>query len=311
MAAKSLKSCPSCGHMYEVPAGAGHPPCPKCRRPNVPRESQTEPPQVYPGGAAAVPRPAPTPVAGTPRPAAPARPAVSQRPVSTPRKSHLVRNIFAVLIGLAFAAVGLHYAGLLNLPKEVQEPLENLKRKVETAVKQPPPEEKKAPEKPPEEKKTEKPPDPKPPEPKGPPAEPSPDFSKEKAFEVIKVEDGGTIVVKGDTKNITVRLLGVGIAKPGDPPMHGMRDGTETRDWVKEQLPKGTKIYLYYGLLDSPKWRAERDAFGSDRAWVFREKDGMFLNLELVKQGYGKAETRDAKEFEELLLYWADKAQGK
>ncbi|MCC6738903.1 MAG: hypothetical protein IT452_07635 [Planctomycetia bacterium] len=309
MAAKSLRTCPACGHMYEVPAGAGHPPCPKCRRANAPREQQTEPPQVYPGAA---PRPAPTPVAGTPRPAAPAKPAVSQRPISTPKKSHFVRNVFGVLIGLVVAAVGLHFAGLLNLPKEVQEPIDNLKRKVETAVRQPKSDAPKEPDKqpePPQEKP--KPPDTQPPPPKPAPPDPMPDLSKDAPFEVVKVEDGATIIVKGETKNITVHFLGVGVAKPGDPPVHGLREGTETREWLKSQLPKGTRVHLYYGILDSPKWRAERDAFGSDRAWVFREKDGLFLNLELVKQGYAKAETRDAKEFEEVLQYWHEKARGR
>ncbi len=262
------------------------------------------PPAAVPG----TPKAPPTPAAGTPRAAAPARPAVSQRPISTPRKSHFIRNVIGVLAGLVLAGVGLHFAGLLNLPKEVQEPLENLKRKVETAVNKPKEEDKKPVEKPPEERPR-KPPDEKPPEPKAPPTEPFPDFSKEKPYEVLKVEDGATIVVKGETKNITVRLLGVIVAKPGDPPVHGTRDGSETRDYVKGLLPKGSKIHLFYGMLDSPKWRAERDAYGSDRAWVFLEKDGMFLNLDLVKGGYARVDVRDAREYADLLQYWAEKAK--
>jgi hypothetical protein len=293
--------------MYEVPVGAGHPPCPKCRRENRPQESKTEAPTAarYAPPVPGTPKAPPTPAAGTPKPAAPVRPAVSQRPISTPPKSHFVRNVFGVLVGLAVAGVGLHYAGLLNLPKQVQEPLESLKRKVETAVEKVKEPEKPR-EKPPEETNRPKPPEPKPPEPKVAPNEPVPDFTNEKPFEVLKVEDGATIVVKGETKNITVRLLGVIVAKPGDPPVHGLRDGNETRDYVKGLLPKGTKIFLWYGQLDSPKWRAERDAFGSDRAWVYREKDGFFLNLDLIKGGYGRVDKRDARELADLLLYWEE-----
>ena len=296
--------------MYEVLVGAGHPPCPKCRRENKPQESKTEAPSVGRPPVPGIPKGPPVPAAVIPRAAAPARPAVSQRSISTPPKSHFFRNLVGVIFGLVLAGVGLHYAGLLNLPKQVQEPLENLKRKVETAVNKPKEEVKKPVEKPPEEPPR-KPPDEKPPEPKAPPTEPVPDFSKEKPFEVLKVEDGTTIVVKGETKNITVRLLGVVVAKPGDPPIHGMRDGSETRDYVKGLLPKGTKIFLYYGMLDSAKWRAERDSFGSDRAWVFVEKDGTFLNLELVKGGFARVDARDAREYAELLQYWEAKAKGK
>ncbi|KAF0242428.1 MAG: hypothetical protein FD180_3926 [Planctomycetota bacterium] len=310
MAAKSLRTCPWCGHMYEVPIGAGHPPCPKCRRENNPQEAKTEAPSVGrpPAAVPGTPKAPPTPAAGSARAAAPARPAVSQRPVSTPPTSHFFRNLVGVIVGLVLAGVGLHYAGLLNLPRQVQEPLENLKRKVETAVTKPKEEDKKPVEKPPEEP-IRKPPDQKPPEPKAPPKEPFPDFSKEKPFEVLKVEDGATIVVKGATKNITVHLLGVKVGQPGDAPIHGVRNGSETKDYVKGLLPKGSKIFLFYGMLDTPAWRMERDALGSDQAWVFIEKSGLFLNLELVKQGYARVEARGAKEFEELLRYWEEKAK--
>jgi endonuclease YncB( thermonuclease family) len=311
-AGKSLKTCPNCGNVWETLTTDTAPRCPYCNKVNAASDEKTP----VPGALKAVRPPAPAaPMArkpAAPPPAVPApvaaasRPAISQKPISTKKPSHLFRNLIAIVIGLAGAAVGLHLAGLLRLPNVVWQPVEKMAKKVKDVAA--PAEKPKETPKPKEEvKKPEPPPEVKPPEPKAPPMEPDPDFSKEIAYEVLKVEDGATIVVKGPTKNISVHLLGVTVGKPGDAPVHGVRDGTETREWVKSQL-KGQKIYLYYGTLDTPKWRAERDAFGSDRAWVFRASDKMFLNLELVKEGYARSDTKAAKEFEELLMYWEERA---
>lgn len=312
-AGKSLKTCPNCGNVWETAASDTAPRCPYCNQVNAASDEKTPVPgtvkAVRPAAPvarkpAAAPPPAPAPVAAA------SRPAISQKVISTKKPSHFFRNLSAIVIGLVASAIGLHMAGVLKLPNVVWEPVEKMAKKVKD-VAAPAPEKPKETPKPKEEvKKPEPPPDVKPPEPKGPPMEPDPDFSKELAYEVLKVEDGATIIVKGPTKNITVHLMGVMVGKPGDAPVHGVRDGSETREWVKSQL-KGQKVYLYYGSLDTPKWRAERDAYGSDRAWVFRAKDSLFLNLELVKEGYARADPKDAKEFEELLKYWEEKAGSK
>jgi endonuclease YncB( thermonuclease family) len=241
----------------------------------------------------------------------PARRAVSARPVSVPTKSHGMRNLCAIVLGLGGAAAALYFAGV-RLPKWTWEPAEKAAKKEEAKAEKPAEREKQPVARPPDEKPPDreplKPVDP--PKPKPPPVEPAPDLSNVEQFEVVKVEDGGTVIVKGPARNIAVHLLGVKVAKPGDAPVHGLRSGSESADWLKARLKKGQKVYLYYGILDSPRWRAERDAYGSDRAWVFRVGDEEFVNLAMVKEGYARVNPDSAKEFLELFEYWEEKARG-
>lgn len=289
---KSLKSCGGCGHLWEQGGPASAPRCPKCGWEGGPADDKTPV-----DGVPAVP----------PKPASPAPRKVSNRPVAVPPKSHAVRNVAAIVIGLAGAAVGLKLLGIAIFPDWTKEPATPVAKAPEKPPADPEPvafEKPKVPDRP--VPTPEKPPDPVPEQPKPVPPDPSVDYAKEAPFEVIKVEDARTIIVKGPTRNITVRLIGVKVAKSGDPPVHGMPDGRAALDWMKAQL-KGQKIHLYYGVLDNPRTRAERDSFGSDMAWAFRASDGLFLNLELLREGHGRYDPAHAREFAAVLEYWDGK----
>jgi len=288
--AQSLRTCPACKHSWQTEAGDASLRCPKCGVENRMADAATPPPSQAP---AAVYKP---PVKK-----------VAARPMTVPKKSHGVRNTVAIVLGLGGGLFVLHLLGVNLIPHWKFEPADPAVAKKEQ----------KAAEKKLEEPKKEDPkpvvPVTKPPEepvkeppPKAAPLEPDPDFSKETAFDVLKIESGGVIIVKGATRNITVRMIGVTLAKSSDPPIHGTRDAGETQAYLQREL-KGQKVYLYYGVLDSPRIRAERDAYGSDLAWVFRAKDKMFVNLELVREGYGRVNADHAKEFLELLEYWQER----
>lgn len=295
MAGQVFRSCPFCGHGWQADPAAALA-CPKCGRENTAADEETPAPGSVPAVTASKP---------------PARKAVSQRPIATPKKSHGFRNTVAIVLGGAGALAALHFAGVRLIPDWKWEPAEEKnKTKAEAPAEKPKVEAPKETPKP----KVEKPPTPDPepvaPKPKVAPPEPTPDFSKETAYTVAKVITGDRIVVKGGPKDIEVRLIGVKAAKPGDPEIRGMVDGKVSQAALAALLPKGKKVYLYYGQIDSATSRALRDSYGTDRAWVFLD-DGTFVNLEMIREGNARVDTELAKEFLELLLYWEEKAQGR
>lgn len=300
MAGQVFRSCPFCGHGWQADASAALA-CPKCGRENTAADEETP----APGSVPAVTAPA---APSAPKP--PPRKAVSQRPIATPKKSHGFRNTVAIVLGGAGALAALHFAGVRLIPDWKWEPAEEKSKKAEAPVEKPNVEAPKEVAKPKVE--TPKDPDPEPvaPKPKVAPREPAPDFSKETAYTVAKVVTGDLIVVKGGPKDIEVHLIGVKAAKPGDPEIRGMVDGKVSQAALAAMLPKGKKVFLYYGQIDSATSRALRDSYGTDRAWVFLD-DGTFVNLEMIREGKARVDTDLAKEFLDLLLYWEEKAQGR
>ncbi|MBW3555738.1 MAG: thermonuclease family protein [Actinobacteria bacterium] len=96
---------------------------------------------------------------------------------------------------------------------------------------------------------------------------------------VVRVVDGDTVRVKlGDTEE-AVRLIG--IDTPETHGRGGLREcfGQEATRRTEALLPKGTRV------------RVVRDVEARDRyrrllAYVYREDDGMFVNLVLAREGY-------------------------
>lgn len=250
---------------------------------------------------------APTPKPGTLPAAKPAaRPRTPNR--AAPKKSNAARNILGTVVGLGGAIAVLHFLGVPLWPRgeEMVGPSAKEGAKAEAPKEKPAEAAKPKVERPVEPAKPRE-PEKKPEEPKAAPADPAPDLSKEPAYAVKKVLNGSQIVVKGPSKDITVTLLGVKTAKPGDPKIHGVPDGQASLERLKS-LVGGKKVQLYYGITDSATSRALRDQYGVDSAWVFLESDGTCVNLELVRDGHARYDSTGAKEFEAAMLYWDERA---
>ncbi len=101
---------------------------------------------------------------------------------------------------------------------------------------------------------------------------------------MVRTIDGDTIDVKiGDTEE-RVRLLGV------DTPESVKRDspvecfGKEASKFAAGLLPAGTELHLERDV-------EARDAYGRLLAYVYRLPDGLFVNIELVRQGFAQTLT--------------------
>ena len=114
----------------------------------------------------------------------------------------------------------------------------------------------------------------------------TPDFSQLTALPVVRVIDGDTIVVRDIDKEIKVRLIGIDTPEtvhPSKPVEHYGKEASRFTD----NLLKGEKAYL---VSDAEGDKV--DKYGRTLPHVYRYPDGLFVNAEIIRQGYGHAYTR-------------------
>jgi micrococcal nuclease len=96
---------------------------------------------------------------------------------------------------------------------------------------------------------------------------------------VVRVIDGDTIVAKVGKTEEHVRLIGIDtpeIHKPGTPVECF---GPEASAHLTQMIPTGTTVRL-------ERDREARDVYGRLLAYVYREHDGLFVELAMVKDGF-------------------------
>ncbi len=107
------------------------------------------------------------------------------------------------------------------------------------------------------------------------PAVPTRDFSHLEACPVLAVEAGTIIRVRAEGGERRVRLIGVFVPKAGS-------DEDEARPFL-QRLLGGEAVYLEH----ESDWPL-RDREDRYWAYVYRAPDGLLVNLELLRQGYGR-----------------------
>lgn len=112
---------------------------------------------------------------------------------------------------------------------------------------------------------------------------PQNDFTSDTAFSVTRVVDGDTIEIDHLGTRTSVRLIGVDTPETVHPRRPVEPYGREASSFLKNLLA-GEEVYLRFG-------NEQADRYGRTLAYVFRAPEGLFVNLELVRQGYGRAYT--------------------
>lgn len=136
----------------------------------------------------------------------------------------------------------------------------------------------------------------------------------ENYYPVVKVVDGDTIDVEIDGAVERLRLIGINTPESVDPRKPVECFGIEASNKAKEML-MGRLV-----ALESDPTQGERGKYGRLLRYV-RTQDGLFYNLEIIKQGYAfeytydtvykyQAEFKSAEEYaqENELGLWADGA---
>ena len=129
------------------------------------------------------------------------------------------------------------------------------------------------------------------------------DFSGMQAYKVVRVVDGDTVILLIHGKKTSVRLIGVDTPETVHPRKPVQYYGREASLFLKNLL-RGEEVYIEQrGKVD------EFDRYGRLLAYLYRAPDGLFVNLEIVRQGYGHAYTRFPFQYMDLFRFYERKAR--
>ena len=103
---------------------------------------------------------------------------------------------------------------------------------------------------------------------------------------VIRVVDGDTVVLSLDGVKTRVRLIGIDTPETVHPQKPVEHYGQEASTFLKNLL-RGESVSVEY-----EPGAATTDQYGRTLAYLYRAPDGLFVNAEIVRQGYGHAYTR-------------------
>ena len=98
---------------------------------------------------------------------------------------------------------------------------------------------------------------------------------------VLRVVDGDTIVASIDGTDERVRLIGIDTPETKKPDTPVQCFGPEASDFTKSLLPKGTPVLLVRDI-------EARDKYDRLLAYVYRTRDGLFVNLDIMRQGFAR-----------------------
>lgn len=105
--------------------------------------------------------------------------------------------------------------------------------------------------------------------------------SMQQNAELRTVVDGDTITVFIDGRTERVRLIGIDTPETKKPDTPVECFGPEASAFTTKLLPEGTPLHLDRDV-------EARDKYGRLLAYVYRVKDGMFVNLEIIAKGYAR-----------------------
>lgn len=96
---------------------------------------------------------------------------------------------------------------------------------------------------------------------------------------IVRVVDGDTVVADVEGRDERVRLIGVDTPETVSPSKPVQCYGPQASSHLKALLPKGTAVRL---VTDAET----HDVYGRLLAYVYRRSDGLFVDLELARDGY-------------------------
>jgi micrococcal nuclease len=114
-----------------------------------------------------------------------------------------------------------------------------------------------------------------------------PDFAAMPVYSIVEVIRGDTVTVGSDANTITVRLIGADTPPTVRPSEPGEQVGIDAFTFTRNLLI-GEKVYLLTDAL-----QPEADNYHRTPAYLYRFPDGLFVNAEIIRQGYGRADTED------------------
>ena len=143
------------------------------------------------------------------------------------------------------------------------------------------------------------------------PVVPAEDFSNDTAYPVLRTIDGDTVEIQYSGKPTMVRLIGVDTPETVHPQKAVEAFGKEASAFTRNLL-LGEEVYLRFDHKTASvvgELTDKIDKYGRMLAYLYRVPDGLFVNLEIVRQGYGHAYTQFPFKHIELFRYYERRAR--
>lgn len=126
-------------------------------------------------------------------------------------------------------------------------------------------------------------------------------FLGDTTYQVTRIIDGDTVEIRYDGKPTSVVLIGVDTPETVHPQKPVEVFGKEALAFTRNLL-LGESVYLRFDTNRT-------DRYGRLLAYLYRAPDGLFVNLEIVRQGYGKVYTTLPFKHKTLFRYYGEQAQ--
>ena len=120
-------------------------------------------------------------------------------------------------------------------------------------------------------------------------------------YDVVRVVDGDTFIASIDARNVRVRLIGVDTPESVHPNKAVEHFALEASAFLKKLL-EGEQVYFIYDQNNSAI--NHKDRYDRMLAYAYRARDSLFVNAEIIRQGYGHAYSKyPFTRLEEFLKY--------
>ena len=121
-------------------------------------------------------------------------------------------------------------------------------------------------------------------------------------YQVIRIIDGDTFEILYEDQITSVQLVGVNApettANPNQPPEPY---GEQATAFLQEFL-LDKSIYLRFDI-------SKRDKYNRLLGYVYRASDGIFVNIEIIREGYGRVDTRYPFKHEDTFTDYESRAK--
>lgn len=136
-----------------------------------------------------------------------------------------------------------------------------------------------------------------------PPSPPVKVFTGKTAHEVVRVVDGESVLL--DVNGVVTKVRLIGVDAPGvlKSPKKAGPFGEESSRFLRNLL-KGESVYIEY-----EREPGHEDEYERPLAYLFRAPDGLFVNLEVVRQGYARMDAKEAFRYMKLFKDYEKRAR--
>ncbi|MDD3535402.1 MAG: thermonuclease family protein [Candidatus Cloacimonetes bacterium] len=118
-------------------------------------------------------------------------------------------------------------------------------------------------------------------------------------YPVLRVVDGDTFICEMEGIDTRIRLIGVDTPESVHPNKEVEYFAIEASNFLKKLL-EGEKVFFEYDATNNST--GHKDRYGRTLAYAYRSRDSLFINAEIIKQGYGHAYTSYPFQYMENFL---------